>query len=168
VDMTCSFSKSAHRVCRPGRADANGTIRTPQARLRLRDGRPHPELGMAPLTRLNRYGLRATSAHRGQAKKGHGRLSKNQCQQWPSDRSESRFFIQHLCIALASCRSKPATARHRARINKHHEKSPLHVSRTVCKLVFAAGSKRPKRASRFSRNLLNALQVAHQIGVPQL
>ena len=77
----------------------------------LRDGRLHPELGVAPLTRLNRVGLCARLTHPGQAKKGHVKLSKSHYQKWPSDRSESRFFSQHLCIALAICRSNPATAR---------------------------------------------------------
>jgi len=134
----------------------------------LRDGRPHPELGMAPLTRLNRYGLCAWLTHQGQAGKGHVKLSRSHYQKWPSDRSESRFFSQHLCIALAICRSNPATARDRAHFRKHNKKNPPQVSRTVCKLLFAAGSKWPKRASRFSRNLLNALQFAHQIGVHEL
>jgi hypothetical protein len=134
----------------------------------LRDGRPHPELGMAPPTRLNRYGLCARLTHQAQVEKGHVKLSKSHYQKWPSDRSESRFFSQNLCIALAICRSNPATARGRAHFRKHNKKSPLQMSRTVCKLVFAAGSKCPKRASRFSKNLLHALQVAHQIGVLEL
>ena len=134
----------------------------------LRDGRPPPELGMAPPTRLNRSGLCARLTHQGQAEKGQVKLSKSHYQKWPSDRSESRVFSPYLCIALAICRSKPATARGWGHFRKHNKKSPLQVSRTVCKLLFAAGSKYPKRASRFSKNLLHALQVAHQIGVLEL
>ena len=143
----------------------SGTIRQSSP---LRDGRPHPELGMAPPTRLNRSGLCARLTHQGQAEKGHVKLSKSHYQKWPSDRSESRFFSQYLCIALAICRSNPATARGWAHFGKHNKKSPLQVSRTVYKLLFATGSKCPKRASRFSKNLLHALQVAHQIGVTEL
>ena len=89
----------------------------------LRDGRPHPRLGVAPLTRLNRYGLCARLTHQGQVGKGHVKLSKSHYQKWPSDRSESRFFSQYLCIALAICRSNPATARDRAHIKQHNKKA---------------------------------------------
>lgn len=101
----------------------SGPSRTDRQSSPLRDGRPHPELGVAPLTRLNRYGLCARLTHQGQTGKGHVKLSKSHYQKWLSDRSESRFFSQYLCIALAICRSNPATARGRTQFTKHNKKT---------------------------------------------
>jgi hypothetical protein len=80
------------------------------------------------------------------------KLSKSHYQKWPSDRSESRFFSQHLCVALAICRSNPATVPNRFRNPGHNQ----NTNKKACFIILerfavftTTGSNLPKQALVF-------------------
>lgn len=159
--MQCGCSVRPHaRTCAVAKRKL--LLKDPCRNFRQTPSSNHPEAspqrGAAPPGRLKSAKRFARLTYSGQVETGHKRLSKSHYEKWLSNGVESRFFSQHLCVALAICRSNPATGPHRFHSADLNPKasaitSPMQTKKPTSSILnglqfsLQGARKMPKRAS---------------------